>query len=95
MLLVATPALRDPNFAATVVLLIDVADDVSHAPRSASNGDPNTGRPRYCENKYDMSVTRPTSHVPIFPWRRSIPALSLKYAATAARSEWFVWLIRA
>lgn len=27
MLLVATPALRDPNFAATVVLLIDVADD--------------------------------------------------------------------
>lgn len=27
MLLVATPALRDPNFADTVVLLIDVADD--------------------------------------------------------------------
>lgn len=27
MLLVATPALRDPNFSDTVVLLIDVADD--------------------------------------------------------------------
>ena len=34
-----------------------------------------------------MFVTRPTSHVPIFPCRRSIPALSPKYALTAARSE--------